>query len=133
MNDAVDVELEAIKKPYRKDANHSGSTIEVAATLKALCVHDFLKLDIPIRKELLSPILRKQDIAMVHAWRGIGKTQFVGSLGLAISTGSAFLGWKAAAPHPVLYVDGEMPARTMQDRMKGFIAGAGKAPDPAMF
>src|ERR1700676_437842 len=123
MNDAVDAELEAIKAPYKTGANHGGSATEDAATLRALCVLDFLKLDIPPRKELLSPILRQQDLVMIHAWRGIGKTQLVASLGLAVSAGAAFLGWKAAAPHPVLYVDGKMPARTMQDRMKGFIAG----------
>ncbi len=101
--------------------------------LKALCLLDFVKLDIPPRKLLLSPIMRQQDLVMVHAWRGIGKTQLIMSLGHAISTGSGLLGWTAPAPHPVLYVDGEMPARTMQDRMKGFMAGAGRAPDPDMF
>lgn len=101
--------------------------------LRALCLMDFLKFDFPPRKELLSPIIRQQDLVMVHAWRGIGKTQFVTSLALAISCGRQFLGWKAPEPHRVIYVDGEMPATTMQERMRGFIAGSGKAPEPDMF
>ncbi len=78
---------------------------------------DFLKLDLPPRECLLTPWLTVQGLAMVYAPRGIGKTYFALGVAYAVATGGEFLGWHADIPRRVVYIDGEMPAATMQERL----------------
>jgi len=56
-------------------------------------------------------------LAMVHAERGIGKTFFALSCAYAVATGGQFLNFKAPTARHVLYIDGEMPATAMQERL----------------
>jgi len=74
-------------------------------------------MDLPERKELLSPWLPEQGLAMVHAARGVGKTFFGLGCAFAVGTGGDFLRFNAPNPRPVLYIDGEMSAVVMQERM----------------
>lgn len=53
---------------------------------------------------------------MLHAWRGVGKTHFVGHLAWAVSSGTPFLRYKVNKPEGVLLVDGEMPQEDLQSR-----------------
>ena len=53
---------------------------------------------------------------MIYAERGIGKTWIALSIAHAIAAGGEFLSWTAARPRKVLYLDGEMPAQTLQER-----------------
>ena len=78
---------------------------------------EFMQMDLPERKELLHPWLPEQGLAMIHAPRGIGKTFFGLSCAYAIGTGGEFLRFKAPEAKPVLYIDGEMSAAVMQERM----------------
>lgn len=85
-----------------------------------LRVHDvaqLLALNIPPREFLLEPILREKEVAMLHAWRGVGKTYIGLEIAYSVAAGGAFLTWRAPRPRRVLYIDGEMPARTMQERL----------------
>jgi putative DNA primase/helicase len=91
-------------------------------------VRELLQLEIPPREYLLEPILREKETAMVHAWRGVGKTFFGLELAFAVASGGEFLSWRAPRPRRVLYLDGEMPARTMQERLAA-IVGASKQAD----
>ncbi len=83
----------------------------------SISAHEFVKMDLPERKVLLRPWLPEQGLAMVHAERGIGKTFFGLSCAYAIATGGSFLSFQAPLAMPVLYIDGEMPARAMQERL----------------
>jgi putative DNA primase/helicase len=67
---------------------------------------------------------------MVHAWRGVGKTYFALSVAAAVATATRYLRWQAPAARRVLYVDGEMPAHVMQERLAGIFAGGAAPPDP---
>ena len=58
---------------------------------------------------------------MVYAYRGIGKTFFGLSVAHAVASGGEYLNYNAALPVGVLYIDGEMPAITMQERLKSII------------
>ncbi len=78
---------------------------------------EFMQMDLPERKELLHPWLPEQGLAMIHAPRGIGKTFFGLSCAYAIGTGGEFLKFNAPEAKPVLYIDGEMSAAVMQERM----------------
>jgi len=78
----------------------------------------FLDLDIPPKEDILSPILQTQSLSMLYAKRGIGKTHIGLNIALAISSGTDFLMWSAPTPRKTLYIDGEMPAITIQQRLK---------------
>ena len=69
------------------------------------------------RATILAPWLHSQDLCMVFASRGIGKTHFCLAAAFAIATGGAFAKWTAPRPHKVLYLDGELPGALMQKRL----------------
>jgi hypothetical protein len=77
-----------------------------------------LALDIPPREAMLGRWLMAQSLNMIHAKRGTGKTHVVLGIAYAVATGGAFLGWRADKPRRVLFVDGELPARVLQDRLR---------------
>lgn len=82
------------------------------------CLTEFLKHPFPERAFLLEGLLSERSLSMVSAFRGVGKTQIVLELGLAVATGGTFLKWKAPKPNGVLFIDGEMCGSEMQDRLK---------------
>lgn len=83
-----------------------------------LSVDDFLQLDIKPREHILAPWLPVQGLTMIYAPRGVGKTYVALSIACAVASGGHFLKWKAPIPRSVLYIDGEMPASLMQERIK---------------
>jgi putative DNA primase/helicase len=85
--------------------------------------NDFLELNVPAREMLLGPILPERSLAMLYAPRGVGKTLLNLSIGLAVSSGSPLLRWSAPRPRRVLYVDGEMPLVSLQERLRLISAG----------
>lgn len=85
--------------------------------LKADTLPDFLSYQIPPREYVLEPIIPTQGLAMLYAYRGFGKTHTAIGLAMAVATGGTFWKYKASKPRKVLYIDGEMPAGTMQERL----------------
>ena len=77
-----------------------------------LALHKFKE-----RTQLLGNLLHSQDLAMVHAGRGIGKTHWALSVAFAVATGGTFLRWTALEARKVLYLDGELPGQVMQKRL----------------
>lgn len=103
--------------------------IPVGPKIVAVNSSEFVRMDLPPRKELLAPWLPAQGLAMVHAERGIGKTFFGLSCAYAVATGGKFLSFSAPEPQPVLYIDGEMPAPAMQERLAQLhLSAAGPEP-----
>ena len=74
---------------------------------------------------LLSPILPERSLAMLYAPRGVGKSWLGLSMGLAVAAGESLLRWSAPRPRNVLYIDGEMPLVSLQERLKVITAGYG--------
>jgi putative DNA primase/helicase len=72
---------------------------------------------------LLSPILPERSLAMLYAPRGIGKSWLGLSIGLAVASGQPLLRWSVPKPRRVLYVDGEMPMASLQDRLRSISIG----------
>jgi len=91
-------------------------------------LEDFLNRELPPREMLLAPWLPRQGLAMVHAYRGIGKTHLALSVAYAVASGTSFLGWDAPAPAGVLLLDGEMPGPALQERLAALVANAEKEP-----
>ena len=89
--------------------------------MRDIGVGEFLDLDIPAQPSLLAPWLPAKGLTMVFSDRGVGKTYFGLGVAYAVATGGEFLRWSAEAPHKVVYVDGEMPAETLQERLRGII------------
>lgn len=92
-----------------------GGTVE--QPLAPLTCGEFLAKQFPPREMLLDPILPKKSISMLFGPRGLGKTFMAMGIALAVASGDSFLGWTAPHPAKVLYIDGEMPASLMQDRV----------------
>jgi putative DNA primase/helicase len=107
---------------------------EVLPRLSPLSADEFLSLELPARELVLAPILPQQGLMLLHAYRGIAKTLLALGIGYCIACGSQLLGWSAPKPRRVLYLDGEMPAKTMQARLAATVAGTDvEPPDPSFF
>lgn len=105
----------------------------VAPGLRTVSLGEFLQLQIPIPELLLSPLITKQSLSMVYAWRGVGKTWFGLGVAYAIAAGDKYLRWSAPEPRRVLYLDGEMPANALQKRLATIVSGSAKEPPPGYF
>lgn len=96
-------------------------------SLRVVSLGEFLSSDIPPRKYLLEPWLPFQGLALVYAWRGIGKTYLALSIGYAVASGGRmFGGWEAPSPNGVLLIDGEMPAVVLQERLAQIVEASDK-------
>jgi putative DNA primase/helicase len=96
--------------------------------LRTLTVAEFLKLPLPPPRMILEPWLPEKGLAMIYSPRGVGKTLLGLSAAYAIAVGATFLGFNAPEPRRVLYIDGEMPARTMQERLSAIAKGFNRQP-----
>ena len=79
---------------------------------------DFQGLDLKEKKQLVNPWLTEQSIGLLTGWRGTGKTWAALSIALSITSGQPFGPWECSNPAPVLYLDAEMPATDIKDRLK---------------
>lgn len=93
------------------------------AALTSISFDDFLAMNMPPREMLLDPILPERSLAMLYAPRGIGKTLLGLSMGLAVASGASLLRWNAPRQRRVLYVDGEMPLVSLQERLRAISVG----------
>lgn len=79
---------------------------------------ELVNLEIPKPEVLLSPFLWSQGLALLYAKRGVGKTHIALGIACAVAKGGTFLKWTAQEPKKVLYIDGEMSAYSMQNRLR---------------
>jgi hypothetical protein len=79
---------------------------------------EFLALTLPERAPLVDGLLYERSLVCIHAWRGIGKTWVALALNRALTTGTAFLHWSVPMKRRCLFIDGEMAARELQDRVR---------------
>lgn len=89
--------------------------------LKAMNVAELLAADIPPREYMLDPLIPTQSLSMIYAPRGLGKTFLALHIAYAIATGHELFGWRCDSPYRVLYLDGEMPAVSLQERLAAII------------
>jgi hypothetical protein len=100
---------------------------------EAIAAEDFLRLELPPRRTLLSPWLPEKGLAMIAAPRGLGKTHLALGVAFAVASGGSFLRWQSPEPRRVIYIDGEMPAIAMQERLARVAATTGGKSPPAGF
>lgn len=80
-------------------------------------------MDLPPIEWILYPFIPVKGVCMIAAPRGVGKSFLAMTMALAVSSGASFLGFRADRAYRVLYVDGEMNGRTLQDRFNALSAG----------
>lgn len=114
-------------EPGNTPAGDSASRIVVVSLL------DFVTRDIRPRERILAPWLLTQSLNMLYAWRGVGKTHVALGIAYATASGRSFLKWKADRPRRILFLDGEMPAASMQERLKGLVAASDEEFNPEFF
>jgi AAA domain/Homeodomain-like domain len=105
------------------DVGPSGAPI-----LKPVSLQELLIMELKTRAAIIGGLLHELGIMMAFAWRGVGKTWFALNLAYAIATGGKFLRWEAARPRRVLYIDGEMPAIGLRERMEPIVLASEKKP-----
>jgi putative DNA primase/helicase len=88
-----------------------------SSSINVIDVNDFIKMELPKRENILSPWLPVQGLAMIYAPRGVGKTHVALGIAHAVVSNTSFLGWQSTKARGVLYLDGEMPASLMQERL----------------
>src|SRR5512139_1201527 len=92
--------------------------------LRAVSIAELLSLELPIRENILNPWLPLQGVCMIHAARGVGKTFVAMGIAVAAASGGSFLKWQASRPFGVLYIDGELPAVTVQERLSRIVSSS---------
>jgi putative DNA primase/helicase len=90
--------------------------------LVVLTAADLLLREFPPRELMLAPWLPEKGLAMAFAERGVGKTWIAMNVAYAIASGGAFLRWKAQRARRVVYIDGEMPALTLKERLASIVS-----------
>ncbi len=117
-----DVVLGDVAEGRWRIALDAGKERNLNGTISALDERKFIKLEFPKRELLLDPWLPRPGLAMVYAPKGEGKTWFALAVVKAISRGQNLLGWRCRSSSRVLYVDGELPGQSVQERLKKFRA-----------
>jgi hypothetical protein len=131
---AVDVPAEAIAEDTIKRISEIGvrggtGSNEAAPHIRPLTAAEFLQLELPPRQKILAPWLPEKGLVLIYSLRGLGKTLLAMSIAYAIAAGAEFLGWSTSGrPRKVLYIDGEMPAETMQERLAAMVGGFAQQP-----
>ena len=103
---------------------HAKAVTTTMPALKVFTLADFVNEKLPAREQIMSPILPVGGLAMIYAARGVGKTHVAMGIAYAVAFGGEFLRWRAPKPRRVLYLDGEMPARLMQERATALVAAS---------
>tara|TARA_B110000503_G_scaffold127694_1_gene197716 strand:- start:131 stop:1975 length:1845 start_codon:yes stop_codon:yes gene_type:complete len=98
-----------------------GNQNEDAITpITALSVREFVNKKYPPATYWIHPLVSKQTATQIWAAPGVGKTLFSMELACCLANGQDFLKYKWTEnikPVPVLYVEGEMSARQIQERI----------------
>ena len=106
----------SIHQPIVREPSGSDS-----GRLRAVTLLELMNANLPLPEPLLAPWLMRQSLAQVHAWRGTGKTWFSLGVAYAVATGGSFLRWSAPEPRRVLFLDGEMPAVRLRERLQAIL------------
>ena len=126
LNKTIDDVYERYGKDHRFNKNDSGADlITVTGNMdyckiieeSAMPAHEFLVKKFPENPAIIYPWLKKGEIGMITAERGVGKT-FISLLIGSMATRPMEIGqWRTETPTGCLYIDGEMSANEMQERI----------------
>lgn len=104
-----------------EDAEKSDAATELAAALRRATIPctQLSALGLPPRKPVLGDWFMEADLGFVFAPRGLGKTWLSLAMATAIASGGKCGPWQAVVARRVLYIDGEMPCESLDERIAG--------------
>ena len=114
---------EALLELIKNTAEWTPAEPKAETKIIVLTGAELMMREIKPREMLLDPVLPEQGLVMLYSYRGIGKTFLSLGMACAVAGGGHFLRWAAPRPRNVLYIDGELPAATLQQRLKQILAG----------
>ena len=130
--DDIDAQAEAAGYAFADtEAIAQANPTSPEPTIFALDLAQFSKRKFKPREPMLGPWLCSQDLGMVFAMRGLGKTHFALAVAFAVASGGEFAKWKAPKAQKVLYLDGELSGATMKQRLGMHCPDT--APEPGYF
>lgn len=105
--------------PHAADAILSANIVHVSADddVEPRGMADLMNVAFPELVKLQKPWLPMPGLAMIHGNAGHGKTHLAMSVAYAVASGTPILGWDVERAAKVLYVEGEMPGKLLQDRI----------------
>lgn len=121
-------QIEAAAVPTAEQGEPAEDPSRESCGLRVIDVRELLTLELPPRETILTPWLPAQGLCMVYAPRGVGKTHFSLGVSYAVACGGKFLPWEAPTPREVLFLDGEMPAAVLQERLARIAISNDKEP-----
>jgi putative DNA primase/helicase len=116
--------------PTGQNGNGTARDDGAASGTKTLDLDALLALKLPPREFVLEPILRQKETLQIFAWRGVGKTNLAMEIAYGIATGARVLRWAVPKARRVVYVDGELPQETVEERFKCIDRGHDARPTP---
>ena len=117
----------------RNDENTENSLLQNFCSdieLSIMSVPAFMRKQLPIKPYIIDPLLKKGEIMMISAARGVGKTWFALSIGFMATRQTKIGKWETSTLTPTLYVDGEMSVEEMQKRILGLKIGRQAEQEP---
>jgi hypothetical protein len=108
--DVAEIKFRLAKAASVISAPEEHATIITGAALLAM--------DVKPREWLIDNFITARSMSEVFSWRGVGKTWAALSLAHAAASGGSFLKWRASRGRRVLFVDGELDAASLQQRLK---------------
>jgi hypothetical protein len=85
---------------------------------RSFTLAEWLERDLPKPDYLLGHLLSTTSRVLLFADTGIGKTMCAIAIGMAAGHGTGFLRWQGVRPAKVLFIDGEMSRRLLQERLR---------------
>jgi hypothetical protein len=96
--------------------------------LESLTAEAWAAKKLPPRDHLMGTLLSTTSRWMVQADTGTGKTLLVMAIAMAVAANRRILHWASCGrPRRVMYIDGDLPAETCQERVKLMLALYGAA------
>ena len=112
--------VDAIRDPSIENVDEEAVEKTKPQGLATLTLDQFVERNYPPIQYYMYPIISTECLGMIFALPGKGKTLFAMELAWRCSQGIDFMHWKfneLMSPPPVLYVEGEMSAKQIQDRI----------------
>lgn len=106
---------------YRK--TKKDQTMTMKTNLKTTTAKALLERSLTPISPILEPWLRNEETCILWAATGVGKTMFSLSIALAVAGGGSLGDWEAPEARRVLYIDGEMNIRDLQERVRTLVEG----------
>lgn len=83
-----------------------------------LTEEEFMSIKVPERSHVIQDLVVEETITIVNGFRGSGKSWLMMSMANEVSWGGEVGPWKVPTPLNVLLIDGEMPMKLLQERLK---------------